>query len=81
MEHAPLIAQSIARIRAYRSFRGWKLNRLAKEAGLRESSIRFMDQDDWNPESKTLHSLESVIPVGFDPTKPDGGLPAEGEAA
>jgi ribosome-binding protein aMBF1 (putative translation factor) len=77
MKKAPThIARSIERIRRYRVHKRWSLNRLATEAGLRESSIRKMSEADWNPESKTLAMLEAIIPDTFrgDGTdKPEAG--------
>lgn len=61
------VTQSIARIRAFRLAKGWTINRMAREAGLTESSIRNMDRPDWNPESRTLERLEATILK----TKPD----------
>jgi len=55
------IRQNIDRIRTFRQERGWSVSRLAKAAGLRESSIRKIDSEDWNPESKTLAKLEEAI--------------------
>ncbi|HVJ44653.1 MAG TPA: helix-turn-helix transcriptional regulator [Dongiaceae bacterium] len=62
------IAKSIEKIRAFRVSRGWTLSKLAREAGLRESSIRDLDRDSWNPESKTLRKLETIIPSDFQPS-------------
>lgn len=62
-----LIDQSIARIRAYRLAKGWKLFRLAKEAGMRESTIRYMDSPDWSPTADTLRKLEAIIPEDWSP--------------
>ncbi|MBP7337691.1 helix-turn-helix transcriptional regulator [Niveispirillum sp.] len=62
-----LIDQSIARVRAYRQAKGWSILRLAKEAGLGESTIRRLDSPDWCPTAGTLRQLESVIPADFTP--------------
>jgi ribosome-binding protein aMBF1 (putative translation factor) len=77
------IRQNIDRIRAFRQVMGWSLSRLAREAGLRESSIRSIDTADWNPESKTIARLEGVIPTDWKigDAKPAEPVPAEGEAA
>jgi len=66
------IAKSIEKIRAFRVSQGWTLSKLAREAGLRESSIRDLDRDSWNPESKTLRKLETIIPPGFEPSTIEG---------
>lgn len=78
-----LVASSIQRIRRFRAHKEWKINRLAKEAGLRESSIRNIDDPTWNPESRTLASLEAVIPATFkgDGTDVPEAEPQKGEAA
>lgn len=65
-----LIDQSIARVRAYRQAKGWSILRLAKEAGLGESTIRRLDSADWCPTAGTLRQLESVIPADFTPQEP-----------
>lgn len=65
-----LIDQSIARVRAYRQAKGWSILRLAKEAGLGESTIRRLDSPDWCPTAGTLRQLEAVIPESFDPNVP-----------
>jgi ribosome-binding protein aMBF1 (putative translation factor) len=62
-----LIDQSIARVRAYRQAKGWSILRLAKEAGLGESTIRRLDSPDWCPTAGTLRQLEAIIPEAFDP--------------
>ena len=64
------IELSIERVRAYRKAREWSVVRLAKEAGLRESTIRHIDTDDWHPSSTTLMRLEGIIPPAFMPAVP-----------
>ena len=54
------------RIRAYRRGCRWSINRLAMEAGLRSTTIAGIDADHWNPTTKTLEALESIIPDDFD---------------
>lgn len=56
-----LIEQAIQRVRAFRKERGWNLSQFAREAGLKESTIRKMDEPSWNPEINTLRKLEAVI--------------------
>lgn len=56
-----LTKQAIERVRKFRKDRGWNLSRFARAAELRESTIRKMDDDDWNPETKTLAALEAVV--------------------
>lgn len=60
-----LIEQSIARVRAYRRANGWSILRLAKECGLRESTIRHLDREGWSPTADTLRKLEAAIPDNF----------------
>jgi 3,4-dihydroxy 2-butanone 4-phosphate synthase/GTP cyclohydrolase II len=67
-----MIDQLIARIRAYRANQGWSILRLAREAGLNESTIRHLDKPDWCPTAETLRKLESVIPEDFTPPSNDG---------
>ena len=55
----------IERVRAYRRLAGWSVLRLAREAGISESTLRHIDRADWNPESETLRKLEAIIPAEF----------------
>ena len=58
--------RAIARIRAYRRFKGWSLTRLAGAAGMSESTIRHLDAPDWSPTADTMRRLEAVIPSEFE---------------
>ncbi|MEC4591641.1 helix-turn-helix transcriptional regulator [Nitrospirillum amazonense] len=60
-----LIDQAIERVRSYRRAQGWSILRLAKEAGMTESTIRHLDRDDWSPNADTLRRLERIVPKGF----------------
>lgn len=71
------IDASIERVRAYRRFRGWSINRMATEAAIGESTIRRIDAPDWNPNTDTLRRLETIIPADF----VLGAEPDAGEAA
>ena len=71
------IDQSIARIRAYADAHGWRKSRLAKEAGMQDTTLRGFDTSDWNPTVETLRKLEAIIPENFDPL----AAPIDGEAA
>jgi ribosome-binding protein aMBF1 (putative translation factor) len=55
------IIQTLERIRTFRQQKGWTLSKFAREAELRESTIRKMDDPAWNPEARTLQKLEAVI--------------------
>jgi len=55
----------LRRIRAYRQSQGLSRRAFAHCAGLQESSIRLMDDDEWSPSVRTLRRLEAVIPEGF----------------
>jgi transcriptional regulator with XRE-family HTH domain len=55
------INQTLERVREFRQRKGWTLSRFAREAGLKESTIRKMDTPAWNPEARTLEKLEAVI--------------------
>lgn len=59
------IEKNIRRIRDYRHHKGWSVSKLASEAGLGESTIRKIDDDDWNPTAETIAALESAIPSGW----------------
>lgn len=69
----------LERIRAYRRTAGWSVLRLAREAGVSESTLRHIDRDSWNPESETLRKLEAIIPPGF-AAPPAGAGPEAGGA-
>jgi ribosome-binding protein aMBF1 (putative translation factor) len=56
-----LTEQAIQRVRQFRQTKGWTLSKFAREAELRESTIRKMDEPDWNPEHRTLAKLEAVV--------------------
>jgi len=64
-----LVDRCIARIRAYAAHRGWSCNRLAAEAGIRESTLRGIRRVDWNPHMATLRKLEAIVPMGFSPPR------------
>ncbi len=53
---------TLARIRAFRMFRGWSTRTMAKEAGISEGALRHMDSDEWGPTTATLRQLEAIIP-------------------
>lgn len=61
------IDDAIDRIRAYAAFRGWRKSRLAAEAGMRDTTLRDFDRNDWNPTADTLRRLEAIVPEGFEP--------------
>jgi ribosome-binding protein aMBF1 (putative translation factor) len=61
-----MIEICLHRIRAFRHEKGWSKNRLARETGLRESTIRAMDSADWSPTADTVRALERVIPDDFE---------------
>lgn len=65
---------TVNRIRAYRAFRKWSIQRLAREAGLGESTIRQLDADTWNPTFVILQKLHAVVPTDF---MPEPGVPAD----
>ncbi len=60
------ILHSIERIRAFARARGWTKSRLARQAGMIDTTLRDFHKDDWNPTAETLRRLEAVIPEDFD---------------
>jgi len=62
-----IVNDSIQRIRAFAASMKWSRNRIATEAGIAESTIRNIFEDDWNPRVETLRQLEKVIPDDFTP--------------
>jgi ribosome-binding protein aMBF1 (putative translation factor) len=75
------ISKVIARIRAFRAAKGWSVFRMGTEAGIRESTLRKMDRDDWNPTKEVLERLEAVIPEHFDPKRPETADSPKDQAA
>lgn len=63
---------SIKRIREFLRSSGLSKNRLAQEAGLRESTLRNMHRDGWSPSAATLRRLEKAIPHDFMPPDDPG---------
>ena len=70
------IETTIIRVRAFARSRGWTRSRLAKEAGLTESTLRHFHDPAWNPTADTLRKLEAVIPDGWAPAETDAEAPA-----
>jgi ribosome-binding protein aMBF1 (putative translation factor) len=55
------VDQAIERVRKFRAEKGWTINRFATKAGVTESTLRKIDDPDWNPERRTLKKLEAVM--------------------
>jgi ribosome-binding protein aMBF1 (putative translation factor) len=51
----------ISKLRSSRKKIGWSKNKLAKEAGIRESTLRKMNEQTWNPNTKTLRKIETAL--------------------
>ncbi len=78
------IRQSIERVRAFARAQGWTKSRLAREAGMIDTTLRDFHRDDWNPTAETIRRLEAVIPEDFEPgetasTAASSQPPAEGD--
>lgn len=58
----------IYRIRAFAIENKWKKSRLAKEAGLGDTTLRNFDSDRWNPTISVLRQIENIIPDDFTPS-------------
>lgn len=72
------IRHSIDRIRAYATARNWTKSRLAREAGMIDTTLRDFHNEDWNPTLETVRRLEAVVPDDFvagDLVPPPGGSP------
>lgn len=63
------IDQAIARVRYFASSQGWTKSRLAKEAGLQDTTLRSFHDPEWNPTAQTLRAIEAIIPSDFDPAR------------
>ena len=77
------IRQSIERVRAFARAQGWTKSRLARQAGMIDTTLRDFHRDDWNPTAETIRRLEAVIPEDFEPgeagsTATSAQPPAEG---
>ena len=55
------IRQSIERVRAFARAQGWTKSRLARQAGMIDTTLRDFHRDDWNPTAETIRRLEAVI--------------------
>jgi hypothetical protein len=70
------VDDAIDTIRAYVRHKEWTIHRLAKEARLPRSSLRFLHTPDWAPKSETLRILYSIVPPDFDPSSvPPAAIP------
>ena len=72
-----LIDQSIKRVRSYRYARKWSRLRLAKESGLRESTLRYLDHPEWSPTARILRRLEAVVPHDWSSADENVGVQQE----
>lgn len=52
-------------IRAYLASPGVKKLHFATAAGLRESMLRDVHEEHWNPTANTLRALELAVPASF----------------
>lgn len=59
------IAQSLARVRAYKRAKNLKNRQLAKLAKLHPNTITKLDDPNWQPELETVRKLESIVPANF----------------
>ncbi len=64
------VDQAVTRIRAFAAAKGWRKSRLAREAGMQDTTLRNFDDPDWNPTLDTVRRLEALIPGDFDPSAP-----------
>jgi len=69
MKNATSIDAVIERIRAYAKAQGWPKSKLAKEAGLQDTTLRHFDRPGWSPNAATLRRLEIIIPPEFEAPK------------
>lgn len=68
-----LIDASVHLVRSYCRMLNWNKSQFAREAGVRESTIRGIHRDDWSCTTKTLRKLEAAavarMPVGRAPKR------------
>lgn len=55
------IEQSKKKVRDFIANNGWTLFRLSRQSGIRESTLRALHSEKWNPTSSTLHKLETTV--------------------
>jgi ribosome-binding protein aMBF1 (putative translation factor) len=60
---------AIRQIRSFAEKKGWRKSRLAKEAGIRDTTLRNFDSPHWRPTIETIERLEALI--GKDSGEPD----------
>lgn len=60
----------IRRIEAYANAQGWVKSRLAKEAALRDTTLRHFGKPEWNPTLRIIRQIEAIIPAEWKPAKP-----------
>lgn len=60
------VQNSIFRIRSFAKARGLSRRALADLAGIGDTTIRNIDEPDWNPTADTLRKLEAIIPADLD---------------
>lgn len=63
----------IQRIRAFAAEKRWRKSRLAKEAGLGDTTLRGFDRPSWNPTARVVEKLSSVVPEGWEPAPKQQG--------
>ena len=56
------VQKTIDRIRDFAGANNWTKTRMAREAGLPDTTLRHFDNPSWNPTAETLRKLEAVIP-------------------
>ena len=57
-----LIDKVISRIVAWRDHNAWSNNRMSKEAGVPQSTLRDMGRSTWSPSCATIRACERIIP-------------------
>lgn len=63
------VQHSISRVRAFMKAEGLSRRALAEKAKIGDTTIRNIDEPDWNPTAETLTKLEAVIPAEFVPQR------------
>ena len=72
------VPAAIARLRAWASGNNWTKTRFAKAAGLRDTTLRGFNENDWNPTREILEKLEAVVPAHWQQGDPIPGQMAGG---
>lgn len=59
------IDNALSRIKSFKAMMGFSNNKLAKQAGIAEGTVRNIEDSSWNPQVETVRKIEAIIPSDF----------------